>query len=146
MKRMRKMRARTMEWGRRNSRGASVCRVLISAGGTGGHIFPALAVAEYLQRHWHCELLFVGATDRMEMQLVPKAGFSIKGLPIRGFQRKQLLSNLLLPLRIAKSLFLAYGLLRKFRPHVLFGTGGYASLPMIYAGARRHFPNTYPRA
>ena len=124
----------------RHSREASLCRVLVSAGGTGGHIFPAIAVAEYLEKYFRCELMFVGAVDRMEMKIVPSAGFRIEGLPIRGFQRGHLLANISLPIRLVRSLVRAYRILQRFRPHVLFGTGGYASLPIMYVGALCGFP------
>ena len=125
---------------REHHRGASVCRVLLSAGGTGGHIFPALAVAEYMRSRKICELLFVGATGRMEMELVPKAGFQIIGLPIRGFQRGFQLKNLALPIQLLLSCWKAYGVLSRFRPSVLFGTGGYASVPVLLVALLRRLP------
>ncbi|MCS6969246.1 MAG: undecaprenyldiphospho-muramoylpentapeptide beta-N-acetylglucosaminyltransferase [Cytophagales bacterium] len=108
----------------------SLQRVIISGGGTGGHIYPAIAIAEALQRHIpQIEILFVGAEGKMEMEKVPKAGYSIVGLPIRGWQRGKWRVNVTsLPWRIVASLWKAYRILRQFRPDAVIGTGGYASI------------------
>ncbi len=107
-------------------------RVIISGGGTGGHIYPGIAIAEALKQfRAEVSILFVGAKGKMEMEKVPKAGYQIRGLPIRGFQRGKILVNLALPFRIVQSLWLAWRLLRGFRPHVVVGTGGYASWAML---------------
>ena len=124
---------------RKHHREASLCRILISAGGTGGHIFPALAVAEYMKKRAIAECVFVGA-GRMEMDIVPKAGFKIIGLPIRGFQRRRLWKNWDLPLRILLSCCRAYLILRRFKPHLLFGTGGYVSVPVLLMSAFLRVP------
>ncbi|MFM7472744.1 MAG: undecaprenyldiphospho-muramoylpentapeptide beta-N-acetylglucosaminyltransferase, partial [Crocinitomicaceae bacterium] len=107
-------------------------RVIISGGGTGGHIFPAVAIADELKnRNPKIQILFVGAQGRMEMEKVPQAGYAIEGLPIAGLQRKLTLSNLLLPYKIAKSLLKARGIIRSFKPQLVIGVGGYASGPTL---------------
>lgn len=109
-------------------------RVLISGGGTGGHIFPALAIANAIKaREPGAEFLFVGAEGRMEMEKVPAAGYRIEGLPIRGFQRGAMLKNLSLPWRLLRSLLKARRLVQTFRPDVAVGVGGYASGPTLAA-------------
>lgn len=110
----------------------SVKRVVLSGGGTGGHIFPAIAVADELKRRYpSLEILFVGAEGKMEMEKVPAAGYNIVGLPIVGLQRKLTLKNLLLPFKLVKSLFKARAVLKKFNPNVVVGFGGYASGPTL---------------
>lgn len=112
-------------------------RIIISGGGTGGHIFPALAIAENLKKQDPgCEILFVGAEGKMEMERVPKAGFRIIGLPVAGLQRRLTLSNLALPFKIAKSLRMARRIIKEFRPDVVVGVGGYASAPTLWAAQR----------
>ena len=109
-------------------------RILLSGGGTGGHIFPALAIAgEIKKRFPSAEFLFVGAEGKMEMQRVPKVGYPIVGLPIRGLQRKLSLSTLAFPFRVIYSLYKAYKLIKRFQPDVVIGTGGYASAPTLKA-------------
>ena len=116
-------------------------RVILSAGGTGGHIFPAVAVArEIKRRNPSCEILFVGAEGRMEMEKVPQAGFEIEGLPIAGLQRKLTLKNLLLPFKIWKSLKKAKSIIQSFNPEVVIGFGGYASGPTLRVAARLDIP------
>lgn len=107
-------------------------RVIISGGGTGGHIFPAIAIADMIKKKEpDAEILFVGASGRMEMEKVPQAGYEIKALNIAGFQRGSVLKNLLLPFKIVWSLLTAYSILKKFSPHVAVGVGGYASGPLL---------------
>lgn len=116
-------------------------KAILSGGGTGGHLFPALAVANSLkERHDQADLLFVGAKGKMEMEKVPKAGYPIKGLWISGYQRGQLFSNLLLPFKIVSALFRSWLILKKFRPQVAIGTGGYASAPLLYVAAKMGIP------
>lgn len=116
-------------------------KVIISGGGTGGHIFPAIAIAnEIRKRYPEADILFVGANGRMEMQKVPEAGYKIQGLNIAGLQRKLSLSNLLLPFKVIASLIAAYRLLGKFRPEVAIGVGGYASAPLLFAAQLRGIP------
>jgi len=110
----------------------SQLRVIISGGGTGGHIFPAIAIAKALQRkHPNTEILFVGAKGRMEMEKVPAAGFKIVGLNIAGFQRGSMLKNIFLPFKLAASLLQAISVVRTFKPDVAIGVGGYASGPLL---------------
>jgi UDP-N-acetylglucosamine--N-acetylmuramyl-(pentapeptide) pyrophosphoryl-undecaprenol N-acetylglucosamine transferase len=107
-------------------------RVIISGGGTGGHIFPAIAIADEIKlRYPTCHVLFVGAEGKMEMERVPQAGYKIKGLPIQGFQRKISLSNLKLPFKIIQSLLKARKIIKDFRPQLVIGVGGYASGPTL---------------
>lgn len=126
-------------------------KVIISGGGTGGHIFPAIAVADALKRiSPSVEILFVGALGKMEMQKVPAAGYRIIGLDITGLQRKISVSNLLFPFRLIKSYFKARAIIREFRPQVVLGTGGFASGPLLYAATGMGIPsiiqeqNSYP--
>lgn len=115
-------------------------RFIISGGGTGGHIYPALAVADELKKQCeNAEFLFIGATGKMEMEKVPKAGYEIKGLPIRGFQRKLSLENLKFPFRLLKSIQMSNAILKDFQPDLVIGTGGYASGPMLMAAQRKGF-------
>lgn len=107
-------------------------RVIISGGGTGGHIFPAVAIANEIKSLCpEAEILFVGAEGRMEMQRVPAAGYEIKGLPIAGFDRKHLLKNIVVLYKIWQSRRMARQIVREFRPHVAVGVGGYASGPTL---------------
>ncbi len=109
-------------------------RVIISGGGTGGHIFPALAIAnEIKRRNPQVEILFVGALGKMEMEKVPAAGYKIVGLPIAGLQRKLTLSNFALPFKLINSLYKAHKILKDFKPEVVVGVGGYASGPTLRA-------------
>ena len=119
----------------------SVNRVVISGGGTGGHIFPAVAIADEIKRrNPNAEILFVGALGKMEMEKVPAAGYKIVGLPIAGFQRKLTFSNFLLPFKIIGSLLKARKLLKDFNPEVVIGVGGYASGPTLKAATYLKIP------
>lgn len=116
-------------------------RVLISGGGTGGHIFPAIAIANAVKELAPgSRFLFVGAQGKMEMEQVPAAGYEIAGLPVRGFQRNALWKNIGLPWRLLRSLWMARRIVRSFRPHVAVGVGGYASGPMLAAAQRAGVP------
>ena len=116
-------------------------RFIISGGGTGGHIFPAIAIADELRRlHPDAEFLFVGARGRMEMDKVPAAGYRIEGLWISGLQRRLTLDNLSFPIKVLSSLFRCRAILRDFRPDAVVGTGGYAGAPVLYAAARMGIP------
>ncbi len=126
-------------------------RVIISGGGTGGHIFPAIAIANEIKlRYPTAELLFVGAEDRMEMQKVPEAGYRIEGLWISGIQRRLTPQNLLFPVKLVKSLWKARDILKRFMPDVVIGTGGYASGPLLQMANKMNIPtliqeqNSYP--
>jgi len=115
--------------------------LIISGGGTGGHIFPAIAVArKIMELYPDTVILFVGAKGKMEMTKVPEAGFEIIGLWISGMQRKVTVQNLLLPLKIISSLISANKILRKVKPHAVIGFGGYASAPILYQATRKKIP------
>ncbi len=125
--------------------------ILISGGGTGGHIYPAIAIAnEIKQRYPNANFLFVGAKDRMEMEKVPQAGYEIKGLWISGIQRKLTLKNLAFPFKLISSLWNAHKIIRKFKPSVVVGTGGFASGPTLQMANKKSIPtlvqeqNSYP--
>ena len=116
-------------------------RAVISGGGTGGHIFPALSIADKLRElNPETEILFVGAEGRMEMSKVPQAGYRIIALPIAGLQRKLTLSNLALPWKVVKSVHEAKKILREFKPDIAIGVGGYASAPLLWAAQRLGIP------
>ena len=116
-------------------------RAIISGGGTGGHIFPALSIANKLKElNPETEILFVGAEGRMEMEKVPAAGYRIEGLPIAGLQRSLSLSNLALPFKVVKSVSMAKRLIREFKPDIAIGVGGYASAPLLWAAGRLGIP------
>jgi UDP-N-acetylglucosamine--N-acetylmuramyl-(pentapeptide) pyrophosphoryl-undecaprenol N-acetylglucosamine transferase len=116
-------------------------KVVISGGGTGGHIYPAVAVAQGLQRKLpHVEILFVGAEDRMEMEKVPKAGYKIIGLWISGFQRSLSPKNLMFPFKVISSVIKSLSIIKDFEPDVAIGFGGYASGAMLYAATIKKLP------
>jgi UDP-N-acetylglucosamine--N-acetylmuramyl-(pentapeptide) pyrophosphoryl-undecaprenol N-acetylglucosamine transferase len=126
-------------------------KIIISGGGTGGHIFPAVAIADAVRRRFpSAEILFVGAEGRMEMRRVPEAGYKIIGLPVSGFNRKNLLKNIRVLWRLQKSLFKAKKIIRNFKPDAVVGVGGYASGPLLRVAAKNHIPvliqeqNSYP--
>ena len=107
--------------------------ILLSGGGTGGHIYPALAIANELKKqHPEAQFLFVGAKNRMEMEKIPNAGYEIKGLWISGLQRKLTLKNLLFPLKLISSMWKAFWIVKKFKPSIVIGTGGFASGPVVF--------------
>ncbi|TYQ00414.1 UDP-N-acetylglucosamine-N-acetylmuramylpentapeptide N-acetylglucosamine transferase [Tenacibaculum adriaticum] len=125
--------------------------VIISGGGTGGHIYPAIAIANEIKlRYSGAEILFVGAKDKMEMEKVPQAGYEIKGLWISGIQRKLTLSNLMFPFKLMSSLWSANKIINKFKPDVAIGTGGFASGPTLMMANKKGIPtliqeqNSYP--
>ena len=116
-------------------------RVIISGGGTGGHIFPAVSIANAIKaKHPEAKILFVGALGRMEMQRVPAAGYEIKGLPICGFDRKHLLKNIAVLFKIWKSEHMAKKIIKDFKPMVAVGVGGYASGPTLNVCAAKGIP------
>lgn len=107
-------------------------RVIIAGGGTGGHIFPAIAIANAIkQRHPATEILFIGATGKMEMEKVPQAGYPIEGLPIAGFNRQSFLKNLGLPYKLIRSFLRVRNIFRTFQPNAVIGVGGYSSFPVL---------------
>ncbi len=116
-------------------------KFILSGGGTGGHIYPAIAIADALKAKYpHSEFLFVGSQDRMEMQKVPQAGYKIKGLWIAGIQRKLTWSNLMFPFKLISSLFKSARIIKKFQPDVVIGTGGFASGPLLEMATRYRVP------
>lgn len=126
-------------------------RVIISGGGTGGHIFPAIAIANALKElRPDTEILFVGAQGKMEMEKVPAAGYKIEGLWISGLQRKLTLTNLLFPMKVLSSMLKSLQIIRNFRPNVVVGVGGFASGPLLRAALSKNIPaliqeqNSYP--
>jgi UDP-N-acetylglucosamine--N-acetylmuramyl-(pentapeptide) pyrophosphoryl-undecaprenol N-acetylglucosamine transferase len=116
-------------------------KIIISGGGTGGHIFPAVAIANALKRLVpSCEILFVGANGRMEMEKVPAAGYKIIGLNIAGMQRGSILKNLSLPFKVIGSVQKALKIIKDFKPDAVVGVGGYASGPLLYAASLKGIP------
>jgi UDP-N-acetylglucosamine--N-acetylmuramyl-(pentapeptide) pyrophosphoryl-undecaprenol N-acetylglucosamine transferase len=119
----------------------SAVRVIISGGGTGGHIFPAVAIANAIKRlRPDAEILFVGAMGKMEMEKVPAAGYRIIGLNISGIERSLSPKNLLFPIKLAGSLTQSMGIIRNFRPDAVVGVGGFASGPVMLAATVRGIP------
>lgn len=114
--------------------------ILISGGGTGGHIFPALSIANALKRRLDAEILFVGAENRMEMERVPAAGYPIKGLPVAGFDRKRLWRNFSVLLKLRRSIKMADEIIRNFKPDIAVGVGGYCSGPTLKAAQKAGVP------
>ena len=126
-------------------------KIVISGGGTGGHIFPAIAIADTLKKRFpQAEILFIGAKNRMEMDRVPKAGYSIEGLWISGFKRELSLDNLSFPFKLISSMIKARKILKRFKPDVVIGVGGFASGPTMKTAASLGIPiviqeqNSYP--
>ncbi len=125
--------------------------ILLSGGGTGGHIYPAVAIANELKlRNPQSKFLFVGALGRMEMEKIPQLGYDIKGLNITGLQRSLSWKNLTFPFKLVQSLFKANKIIKNFKPNVVIGTGGFASGPTLYMANNRNIPsliqeqNSYP--
>ena len=126
-------------------------KFILSGGGTGGHIYPAIAIANELKlRFPDCEILFVGAKDKMEMQKVPQAGYKIEGLWIAGLQRKLTFTNALFPIKLMSSLWKSRKIIKNFKPDVVIGTGGFASGPLLQVANSMNIPtviqeqNSYP--
>ncbi len=116
-------------------------KFILSGGGTGGHIYPAVAIANELKARFpECEILFVGASDKMEMQKVPQAGYKIIGLWIAGIQRRLTLDNAMFPLKLASSLLKSRRIIKDFKPDVVIGTGGFASGPLLKAASGMGVP------
>ncbi|HET8737660.1 MAG TPA: undecaprenyldiphospho-muramoylpentapeptide beta-N-acetylglucosaminyltransferase [Pricia sp.] len=125
----------------KNGEPKRVLRFILSGGGTGGHIYPAIAIADELKkRHPGAEFLFVGAKGRMEMEKVPQAGYDIEGLWITGLQRKLTLRNLMFPFKLIRSLLQAGKIVKRFHPDAVIGTGGFASGPTLRVASRRGIP------
>jgi len=116
-------------------------KVIISGGGTGGHVFPAISIANEIRRRYpDADILFIGADDRMEMERVPTAGYDIIGLPVSGFNRKRKLKNIGVLLKLMKSLRKAKKILREYKPDIAIGVGGYASGPTLWSASSLHIP------
>lgn len=116
-------------------------KILLSGGGTGGHIFPAIAIADEIKKRFpDAEFLFIGANGKMEMEKVPQAGYKIEGIDIAGIDRGNLLSNLGLPFKIIKSLHRSKAIIKDFKPDVAIGTGGFASGPALYEATKQGVP------
>ncbi len=114
----------------------------MSGGGTGGHIYPAIAIADELKKRYpNAKFLFVGASDRMEMEKVPQAGYKIKGLNISGIQRSLSTKNLAFPFKLIQSLYRANKIINKFQPKVVIGTGGFASGPTLFMANKKKIPS-----
>jgi len=129
----------------------SKLKFIVSGGGTGGHIYPAIAIANELKSRFpDAEFLFVGAKDKMEMQKVPQAGYKIEGLWIAGLQRKLTVQNMMFPFKLISSLWKSRQIINKFKPDVVIGTGGFASGPLLQVANSRNIPtvvqeqNSYP--
>ena len=119
----------------------SIKKIIISGGGTGGHIYPAVAIANaFRESDRQIEILFVGAEGKMEMEKVPKAGFNIIGLPIIGINRAHLWKNFLFPIKLIQSLYKAFAILKSFKPDMVIGVGGYASGPTLIGAWLSHIP------
>ncbi len=125
--------------------------IILSGGGTGGHIYPAIAIANELKlKYPDANFLFVGAKDKMEMEKIPEAGYNIKGLWISGIQRQYILKNLSFPFKLISSLSKAYQIIKEFKPDIVIGTGGFASGPTLYVASMRKIEtliqeqNSYP--
>jgi UDP-N-acetylglucosamine--N-acetylmuramyl-(pentapeptide) pyrophosphoryl-undecaprenol N-acetylglucosamine transferase len=126
-------------------------KIIISGGGTGGHIYPAISIANECKRRWpDCAIIFVGASDRMEMEKVPAAGYEIKGLWISGIQRSLSPKNLAFPFKVIKSLYDSRKIIKNFQPDIAIGTGGFASGPLLFMANKMGIPtliqeqNSYP--
>jgi len=126
-------------------------RIIFSGGGTGGHIYPAISIAnELISRDGNSEILFIGSKNKMEMRIVPNYGFKIFGLWISGFNRKNYFKNIFLPLKLIVSLLQSFIIIKKFKPNIVIGTGGYASGPVMYVANLLKIPtliqeqNSYP--
>ncbi len=124
-----------------NSQQPKTLRILLSGGGTGGHIFPAIAIADEIRRRYpDAEFLFIGANGKMEMEKVPQAGYNIEGIDIAGINRGNMLSNLGLPFKILKSLSRSKKIIKNFNPDFAIGTGGFASGPALYEASKLGIP------
>lgn len=116
-------------------------KFIVSGGGTGGHIFPAISIANAIKERWNdAEIIFVGALGRMEMERVPAAGYKIVGLPVAGFDRKNLLKNVSVAFKLLKSMNMARKVVTSFKPDIAIGVGGYASGPVLKAAAAKGIP------
>ena len=119
-------------------------RLIIAGGGTGGHIFPAIAIANAIKEMQpQTEILFVGAKGKMEMEKVPQAGYKIKGLDIAGYERSSLIKNISLPFKLIKSFFQVRTIFKGFKPDAAIGVGGYSSFPVLKLAQQKRHTNIY---
>lgn len=119
----------------------TISKFIIAGGGTGGHIFPAIAIANAIMKNMpSAEILFVGATGKMEMEKVPQAGYAIEGLTIAGYNRSSLIKNITLPFKIIKSFFQVAAIFKKFQPTAVIGVGGYSSFPVLRYAQSKSIP------
>ena len=117
------------------------CSIIIAGGGTGGHIFPAIAIANAIKRlQPNVEILFIGAKGKMEMEKIPQAGYTIKGINIAGFNRSSLLKNISLPFKLIKSFFQVKTIINNFKPNAVIGVGGYSSFPVLRYAQSKNIP------
>src|SRR5258706_7792709 len=117
-------------------------RIVIAGGGTGGHIFPAIAIANALREtDQNADILFVGAKGKMEMEKVPQAGYTIEGLDIAGFNRSSLIKNIGLPFKLLKSFFQVRKIIKQFKPDAVIGVGGYSSFPVLRVAQAKRIPS-----
>jgi UDP-N-acetylglucosamine--N-acetylmuramyl-(pentapeptide) pyrophosphoryl-undecaprenol N-acetylglucosamine transferase len=125
----------------RNPLRETEARIIIAGGGTGGHIFPAIAIANAIKKIApQTQILFVGATGKMEMEKVPQAGYEINGLDIAGFNRSSLIKNISLPFKLVKSFFQVAGIVKRFKPSAVIGVGGYSSFPVLRYAQSKGIP------
>ena len=116
-------------------------KFIVSGGGTGGHIFPAISIANEIKKRWpNSEILFVGAKNRMEMERVPAVGYKIIGLPVAGFDRKNMIKNIGVVVKLLKSMKKARSIIKDFKPDIAIGVGGYASGPILKAASVKGIP------
>src|ERR1043165_2532030 len=116
-------------------------KLIIAGGGTGGHIFPAIAIANALKKlEPGIEILFVGAKGKMEMEKIPQTGFKIEGIDIAGFNRSSLIKNIGLPFKLVKSFFQVRSIMKKFKPNAVLGVGGYSSFPVLRLAQAKGIP------
>jgi UDP-N-acetylglucosamine--N-acetylmuramyl-(pentapeptide) pyrophosphoryl-undecaprenol N-acetylglucosamine transferase len=118
----------------------STPRIIIAGGGTGGHIFPALAIADAIMKRSNANILFVGAKGKMEMQKIPQAGYKIIGINISGYNRSSIVKNLNLPYKLIRSFFQVSNVLKTFKPDLVIGVGGYSSFPVVRLAQVRNIP------
>src|SRR5436189_5002828 len=116
-------------------------RIIIAGGGTGGHIFPAIAIANTLKKiDETIEILFIGAKGKIEMEKVPQAGYKIEGLDIAGFNRSSLIKNIGLPFKLVRSFFQVRSIMKRFKPAAAIGVGGYSSYPVLRVAQAKKIP------
>ncbi|MEJ2053902.1 MAG: UDP-N-acetylglucosamine--N-acetylmuramyl-(pentapeptide) pyrophosphoryl-undecaprenol N-acetylglucosamine transferase, partial [Calditrichaceae bacterium] len=125
-------------------------RIVMAGGGTGGHVFPALNMAEAIKKKWKCEFLFFGTKRGFESKMIPEKGYKLKIIPVAGFHRRMIIKNLSFPLKLLKSMQICRQTLKEFNPHLAIGSGGYVMGPVLKTAAKMKIPmviqeqNSYP--